>query len=94
MKTIRLLRLSDIFAPLMAKMDYLKANISMHFELRKIAAYLGYENLTKPYIQKRKGDSLRWWKLARLCPARKGADVHRVLRCEKAGRTDFRRESK
>ena len=27
-------------------------------------------------------------------PTRKGADVRRVLRCEKTGRTDFRRESK
>ena len=27
-------------------------------------------------------------------PWAKGADVHRVLRCEKTGRTDFRRESK
>ena len=27
-------------------------------------------------------------------PTRKGADIRRVLRCEKAGRTDFRRESK
>jgi hypothetical protein len=32
-------------------MDYLKVNISMHFDLRKTAADPGYENLTKPHIQ-------------------------------------------
>jgi hypothetical protein len=51
LKTIRLLGLSDIFALLIAKMDYLKVNISMHFDLRKTAADPGYENLTKPHIQ-------------------------------------------
>jgi len=33
------------FTPLIAKMDYLKANISMHLELRKAAADPGYETI-------------------------------------------------